>query len=176
LDELEKLLPPSFKIIWDSKIPLKDHNAMIYDTKTLRYIEEESCTPSDVFSQDSRTFMDIAFERIDTGQKFSVLNAHLPGEPGNGAPEEFANYAAKKEAVIAMGDMNFNELEMGDAFRSKRGHFERLTPYCTNINPFDYISKAIDHFFVSIANAKEIASNKPEEVQVGLQDLIDLLQ
>lgn len=176
LDELEKNLPPSFKIVRDTNSQLKDYNAMIYDTRALRFIEEESnCAVSGVFSEDSRTIMDIVFERIDTNQRFNVLNGHLPGAPGNPAPDEFARFAAAKKAVIAMGDMNFNELEMGDAF-DRAGNFQKISPYCTNINPFDFVSKAIDHFFVSIPGAKEISANKPEEVQANLQYMIDLLQ
>ena len=75
-----------------------------------------------------------------------------------------------------MGDMNFNELEMNDAFLKTGKDFKTLTPYCTNINVFDYVSKAIDHFFVSIPNSRGVTSNQAEEVQIDLQSMIDLIQ
>jgi hypothetical protein len=125
--------------------------------------------------------LNISFVRKDTHEKFRIINAHLPGEPGNPAPEEFARYvaavASSTELVIAMGDMNFNEVEMKTAFAKSVPQgvkCDMLAPYCTNIG-LDFCSKAIDHFFFLGKTQHTVSENTPEDVMPDLGSTLELL-
>lgn len=181
LEELEERLPPQFKVIRENEGSQKDQNALIYDRSVLDLLNKKSVVG--VFSQDSRPFQDILFDRIDGKGQIRILNAHIPGDPNGPARYEFAEYLAKTEnktvLTIAMGDMNFNELEMQDAlhkaYRGKRPSYDLLTPYCTNINPNDFVSKAIDHFIIN-RPAQFSTISQPDELLPGLQKVVDLLE
>jgi hypothetical protein len=182
LEELQKRLPENIKIISDSDHLKKDQNVVLYDTRALLLKEQKSVTG--VFSeQPERPFQDLLFDRLDTGEQIRILNGHLPGNPEGPARDEFAAYLARTEsesiATIAMGDMNFNELEMEDALRKaypgRAPSYAVLSPYCTNIGPYVCISKAIDHFLVRLPFSSEIKINCPEEVLSGLSEIVALL-
>ncbi len=181
LEELEERLPPQFKVIREREGFPKDQNALIYDRSVLDLLKNS--TVVGVYSEDSRPFQDILFDRIDGKGPLRILNAHVPGDPNGPARYEFAEYLAKTEnkaiLTIAMGDMNFNELEMQDAlqeaYRGKRPHYTLLTPYCTNINPNSFVSKAIDHFLIN-RPAESSTISQPDELLPGLQKVVDLLE
>jgi len=175
LEELSKRLPENFAII-------SHHgDALVVDTN--RYSITEIREVKEVFSQtQERGFQDIILERKDTKEKLRIINAHLPGDPLHSARYEFAKYISAtfdpSVATIAMGDMNFNELEMAEALNlafASSDAFELHTPYCTNITPFLFDSKAIDHFIVYNPNHLGIDINAPEEVMLGLTTFVDLL-
>lgn len=76
--------------------------------------------PSGIFtSEPGAILQDVMVRRLDSGELMRIVNAHLPGDPTKPARFEFAHYLAETRdsavATIAMGDMNFNELEMSDA-------------------------------------------------------------
>jgi len=168
LNELRRILPTHFDIISDKG------NSIIVDLNRFEIIEAKAVTGA--FSEDKRSFQDVKLRKIDNHEVVRILNAHLPGNPDGPGRYEFAQYLAKTHnpnvTTIAMGDMNFNELEMNDAIQRafKLSPFEVYTPYCTNIGtrngPNPFVSKAIDHFFVSSTMKVEIQS--AEEVLVGL--------
>lgn len=175
LEELSKRLPENFPII-------SHHgDALVVDTS--RYSITDIREVKGVFSQtQERGFQDITLERKDRKEKLRIINAHLPGDPLHPARYEFAEYIAAtfdpSLAKIAMGDMNFNELEMAEALQlafASSDAFELHSPYCTNITPFLFDSKAIDHFIVYNPNRLGIDINSPEEVMDGLTTFVDLL-
>lgn len=107
----------------------------------------------------SRCVQQISLLQKKTKETLHIINAHLPGDPEKPGRFEFANYLAafqmghNQDTVLAIGDMNFNEIEMHDALeRSYNIDIDSiwniLTPYPTNISPYVFQSKAIDHFFV----------------------------
>lgn len=169
LNELEMKLPPHFKVVRESTETPKDQNAVIYDTRT--YTLKNQKTVIDVFSE-RRPFQDLLFER--SGKPVRIINAHLPGNPPGPARQEFASYLAQVEQdgiTLAMGDMNFNELEMRTALKDCP-EYQLISPYCTNIDPYSKNSKAIDHFMARGALA---IPNKPEELLFGLEKTASLL-
>jgi hypothetical protein len=180
--ELQKQLPEEYGIILSSDVPIKDQNIAIYDKRVLDFNSSYSQIAHGVFSKDERSVMNLCFIRKDTGETVRIINAHLPGEPGNPAPAEFAAYVASwsspEEVTIAMGDMNFNEVEMHAAFTKKiptGPQFEMIAPYCTNIG-LDFCSKSIDHFFVFAQNKHILLSDNPDDVMPGLSEMVDLLE
>ncbi len=182
LEELQKRLPEPMQIVLDSDRLKRDQNVVLYDTRILQLREQKSVTG--VFSeQPERPFQDLLFDRLDTNEPLRILNGHLPGNPEGFARDEFADYLAKTEsadiATIAMGDMNFNELEMEDALRKaypgKAPSYTVFSPYCTNIGPYVCISKAIDHFLVKLPASSNFKINTPEEVLAGLSEITQLL-
>ena len=174
LDELERNLPPHFKLIREREGFSKDQNAVIYDARMVELAEQKS--PAGIFSEDKRPFMDLLFKRTDGRDDLHLFNAHVPGDPMGAARYEFASYVKKETkpnvSTVALGDMNFNEIEMGDAF--KGSSFEIYTPYCTNISPNAFISKAIDHFMTKAAG--KISLQNPDDLYPGLQEIVDLLE
>ncbi len=183
IEELQKQLPEEYGIVLSSETPLKDQNIAIYDKRTLEWDPTQSQIQKNIFSiQPERTVMNLCFvQKEGERQTIRVINAHLPGEPGNPAPGEFAAYVASLSSpdaiTIAMGDMNFNEVEMGNAFEKETPpgmEFTIVAPYCTNIG-LDLHSKSIDHFFVLTQGQHEISKNGAEEVLIGLDETVHLL-
>jgi hypothetical protein len=81
--------------------------------------------------------------------------------------------------TLAMGDMNFNELEMADAMKQafqNDSPFSLNSPYCTNISPNLFYSKAIDHFLVYSPSMSSVALNTPDQLMSGLAPVVALLQ
>jgi hypothetical protein len=77
-----------------------------------------------------------------------------------------------------MGDMNFNEVEMSDAMEQafhNTSPFSLYSPYCTNISPDVFNSKAIDHFLV-YSPESTVVLNNPNQVMSGLDSIVSLLQ
>ena len=180
LAELQKQLPERYEIILSSDLPMKDQNIVIYDKQLLNYHAEKSSI-SKIFSEDEKkSVMNLYFSRVDTGQALRIINGHLPGAPGNPAPDEFArfvsSFASSNELIIAMGDMNFHEVEMKAAFQKNTPLFDCLSPYCTNITPLEFFSKSIDHFFILNSEQHPAIANHPEQVLTGLSETVDLLQ
>ena len=140
----------------------------------------ESSHAPRIFSEDMRGFQELIFKRLDQGTRLRIYNAHLTGDPAGPGRFEFGSYVAASQTdgipSIAMGDMNFNELEMDEAFRKMDpGTYEILTPYCTNISPNTFISKAIEHFIL-LNTADKGQVNSPEELLDGLHETVALLE
>ena len=180
IEELRQQLSPHYGIVVTADTGLKDQNSVIYDKRTLEYDASNSTIAEGIFSQDQRSLMNLCFLRNEGCIR--IINAHLPGAPGNPAPQEFAAYVASQTAAdtitIAMGDMNFNEVEMNAAFQKnipQEIQYDFLAPYCTNIG-LDFSSKSIDHFFVFAKDKHAITQNSAEETLTGLQDVVDLLK
>lgn len=137
-----------------------------------------------VFSETPKGgFQEILLQNNISGEKLRLLNSHLPGDPLHPARFEFTQYLAKtfdpSEATIAMGDMNFNEFEMEQSLLLAFGEqspFTLHSSYCTNIIPFAFTSKVIDHFLVYLPSRIQIELNSPEEVMIGLSPMVDLLE
>src|SRR5579871_3741059 len=92
--ELRMQLPEEYGVIQSSTDSLKDQNIVIYDTRVLAYDPNRSGIAEGIFSKDKRTIMNLCFTRKDTQETWRIANTHLPGEPGNPAPAEFAAYVA----------------------------------------------------------------------------------
>jgi len=178
IEELRARLPDYFEIV--------SHygEAIVFDSRLFEMKDTNAKPVSGIFSeQPERTFQDIILRRRDTGKEVRLINAHLPGAPDKPARFEFAQYLLDtfdaSTTTLAMGDMNFNELEMSDALEKAAGPsspFALYTPYCTNISPYTFISKAIDHFMVYSPESKgDVELSLPEEVMPGLNQTVDLL-
>lgn len=182
ITELKKQLPENYGVVLSDIPDAKDQNIVIYDTEILSFDKENSFIVNNIFNlEPDRNIMDLSFY-LD-GKGLHIINAHLPGKPGNPAPYEFAAYACSQtfpgQTTIALGDMNFNEAIMEKAFlENAQGgfYYKRISPYCTNISPANLFSKSIDHFFILSMQEHELTANTPEEVMEDLQDTVDLIQ
>ncbi len=175
LAELRSALPSHFTVIahGGEAVVIDQNQFEIVDAKAIEGIY--SVNPA-------RTFQDITLRRLDTQETMRILNAHVPGDPQGPARYEFAQYLAKTHqsmTTVAMGDMNFNELEMADAVEQafQQSPYTIYSPYCTNISVKQAIepltTKAIDHFLVSTDKKGELLS--AEEVLLGLEETYQLL-
>jgi endonuclease/exonuclease/phosphatase family metal-dependent hydrolase len=173
--ELKSRLPENFMVI-------SHHGeAVVIDRNCFELIEAKEI--SGVFSeQPERTFQDITLRRIDNGEALRLVNVHLPGNPLMPGRFEWARYLADtfdpRVATIAMGDMNFNEIEMSDAMTQAfpTSPFSVHSPYCTNISPYTFISKAIDHFITYSPHGANVEKHAPDEVLEGLGSIVSLLE
>jgi endonuclease/exonuclease/phosphatase family metal-dependent hydrolase len=175
IEELRNRLPSQFEII-------SNHgNAVLLDRHAFDLIEAKEV--SGVFSDAPyRSFQDISVRRRDTGQPLRLINTHLPGDPTQPGRFEFARYLAStfdpELTTIAMGDMNFDELEMEDAMKQafpNDSSFSLYSPYCTNISPNVFKSKAIDHFLVYSPAKSPVALNSPDQIMPGLNPIVFIL-
>lgn len=219
IEELRSRLPAHFEII------ANHGEVVLLDRRRFELIEAKE--GSGIFSNEPyRTLQDLSIRRLDNGQLLRIVNAHLPGDPTKPARFEFARYLSDTFdptlSAIAMGDMNFNELEMADAMQQafeellpqrkeilrsgkvwqdschkwkdssldpvlkdrdcaelpvqNGSPFSLYSPYCTNISPYAFRSKAIDHFLVYSPDASPIVLHSPDQILRGLDRIASLLQ
>jgi hypothetical protein len=168
--ELKSRLPKDYSIQLRSSPFAMDQEAIVYDTRLLT-VDLTQAAAGIYTGHPRRLLMDVVFKRLDTGKTIRIINAHVPGEPQGPAHYEFARYVIACEGpCIAMGDFNFDEFEMREAF-GLIGTL--LSPYCTNIEPYTFRSRCLDHFYLSPnLNA---AVDPPENVLSGLGAMVDLL-
>lgn len=176
IEELRARLPSYCEII--------SHHGecLIYDRRFFELYSTQ--TPSGIFTNEpERTIQDITLRRLETQELFRIVNIHLPGDPTKPGRFEFGQYLAKTfdpaVTTLAMGDMNFNELEMADAMEkafAAPSPFSLHSPYCTNISPFVFNSKAIDHFIVYSPTNASLTLSNPNEVLSNLSSTVDLLE
>ena len=194
LDHLKENLPGKFSIVVSDlqedtsfirdgeKIELRlsqNRNAIIYRNDLLALDKGQSDFLPKV-CEEGGTFLDAHFKTED-GTSFQVVNCHLPGRPGNPAPDELLQYMKTRKAdyIIAVGDMNFNEIEMKTACEKAEHPYQLYAPYPTNISPKSFPvnplgSKSIDH--IIIHGKAEIQPIDPEDVLVGAQEALNLLR
>ncbi len=175
-EELRSRIPAHFELI-------PSHGeTLLVDRRIFEVVSSKEVTG--IFSREpKRTVQDVTLRRVETGQLVRLVNVHLPGDPTHPGRFEFAQYVAKTfdsaVTTIAMGDTNFNELEMQEAMQSAfadHSPFALYSPYCTNIAPFVFDSKAIDHFFVYSPEASPVRLSAPDDILRNLSDTVALLQ
>lgn len=157
-------------------------DAVLLDRRRFEVVEAKEV--SGIFTDaPQRTLQDITLRRLDNGQPLRLINIHLPGDPTKPGRFEFAQYLAKtfdpSLTTLAMGDMNFDELEMADAMKQafrNNSPFSLNSPYCTNISPNVFNSKAIDHFLVYSPSRSSVELNTPDQIMPGLAPVVALLQ
>ncbi len=176
LKELRSRLPAHFKVI-------SNHgDAVIVDKRRFEIIEAKEV--SGIFSEASyRTLQDIQIRRLDNRQMIRLVNVHLPGDPTKPGRFEFAEYLKRtfdpSLTTFAMGDMNFDELEMSDAMAKafqNNSPFSLNSPYPTNISPYVFKSKAIDHFLVYSPKGSSVTLNAPDQIMSELAPIVALLK
>ncbi|MBU6383247.1 MAG: hypothetical protein KGR16_02905 [Verrucomicrobia bacterium] len=174
--ELRSRLPAYFDVI------AHHGDAVLLDRRRFEVVEAKAV--SGIFTDaPHRTLQDIILRRLDNGHPLRLVNIHLPGDPTKPGRFEFAQYLAKtfdpSLTTLAMGDMNFDELEMADAMTQafqNNSPFSLNSPYCTNISPNVFNSKAVDHFLVYSPSQPSVALNTPDQIMPGLAPVVALLQ
>lgn len=174
LEALRAKLPSSVTLIEG------EGNATLIDLSLFEIVEAKEV--AGVFlDSPKRTFQEMLLKKKDTNACYKVINVHIPGNPEKPARLEFARYLAKtfdpKLTLVALGDMNFNEIEMKEAIQTAFGYpaLTVYSPYCTNIHPYTFHSKAIDHFLV-YQPVKNATVDAPGSVLKGLPQICALLQ
>jgi hypothetical protein len=176
IEELHSRLPTFFGIISNGD------QSILFDQRLFSILSAKAY--SGIFTNEpDRAVQDIMFRRLDNGKLLRLVNVHLPGDPTKPARFEFAKYLAKTFnptlTTLCLGDMNFNELEMMDAMNQafpSPSPFSLYSPYCTNISPVTFYSKAIDHFLFYSPDHSPVALNNPNEIMPGLGAISALLQ
>ena len=138
-----------YDIIGNDDINCTDRNIMIYNRNKIINLLEH--TDYAIFSKRPGYGIQNAIFQYNN-ENIHLINTHIPGEPNNPGPNEFVNYLSKyinKDPLIVMCDMNISEVEMEMIIKKNNINLEVIAPYCTNIEPYTYKSKAIDQFLVS---------------------------
>ncbi|MDR3623888.1 MAG: hypothetical protein P4L16_01970 [Chlamydiales bacterium] len=182
LRELQENLPTDWKFIGFLNKPLVDQDVTLYNSRRFTYDPTHSeVTYSAYPSVPGRSIVNGLFRRMENeGKDIRIVNAHIPGDPTLPGREEFARYVANatsaKEIMVALGDNNFERHEMLDAYK-KAGlsQFDLHSPWCTNIDPYTKMSKAIDHIFVQGAFSRSLEAGEIMPEEGRLQETIDLL-
>jgi hypothetical protein len=175
IDELRSRLPAQFEVL------VCYGEAIVFDRSQLEVVEEKKV--AGIFADAPyRNVQDVTFRKLNNDQIIRIVNSHLPGDPTKPGRFEFAQYLAKtfdrSITTMAMGDMNFNEIEMSDALQQafpQGGPFLLLSPYCTNISPNTFESKSIDHFMVYSPDEAAVQLNAASEILPGLEKIVSLL-
>lgn len=177
LSELRSRLPAHFEVISEGH-----GEAMLVDKRHFEVINAKEVSGIFADSPD-QSVQDVTLRRLSDGQKMRLVNAHLPGDPTKPARLEFAQYLQRtfdpNMTTLAMGDMNFNELEMADAMKGafeNRSPFSMHSPYPTNISPNVFVSKVIDHFFVYSPDQNPVILSDPDQILADLSSTAALLQ
>ncbi len=176
IEELRSRIPAHFEIL------SSQGESLLFDRRLFEVVWTKE-VPAIFANEPQRKVQDITLCRLDNGQWLRLVNVHLPGDPTKPARFEFAEYLAKTFdpdlTTIAMGDMNFNELEMSNAMKlafQGSSPFSLYSPYCTNISPYVFNSKAIDHFLVHSPEGASVVLSHPNEILSGLEEVVALLQ
>ena len=151
-----------------------DQNITIFNKSRLQLVSIENPT---IFSKKPTwTLQNIVFFDRIREINFRIINTRLPGEPGNPAPKELLDYAKQysDELLIIIGDMNITDLEMAKYMQDNQIDAKLIAPYCTNIQPYEFFSKSIDHFL--LFNANQVITLDPEQVHKGLSRDLSHLQ
>lgn len=176
LEELCSRLPAHLEVI-------SNHgDAVVVDKRRFEIVEAKKV--SGIFSDAPyRTLQDIKIRRLSDGQMMRLINVHLPGDPTKPGRFEFAEYLNltfdPSITTLAMGDMNFDELGMSEAMtKAFQGNspFSLNSPYPTDISPYVFKSKAIDHFLVYSPNGSPVTLNAPEQIMSELAPMVALLK
>jgi len=174
LKELKTRLPKNFTIIADKG------NAIVINNLCFEILQAQSV--NHVFSKElKRSFQDITLQHKDSDKKLRIINTHLPGDPAGPARIEFAKYLVKTldptSTTIAMGDMNFNEQEMQEALNQAQDieeFFSLYSPnYHTNISPYIFTAKTIDHFIIHSTIKPTVLT--AEQVMIECAETVNLL-
>jgi len=175
IEELRARIPAHFEIL------SVEGESLLIDRNLFEVVSAKGI--SGIFSDDrERTVQDVTIRRLDNGQHLRLVNVHLPGDPTKPGRFEFAEYLEKTfdpdVTTIALGDMNFNELEISDAMCEafpNGSPFSRYSPYPTNIS-LTLHSKAIDHFLVYSKESSSVTLSAPDEIMAKLSEVLALLQ
>lgn len=168
-----KIVTPQGEYPFCSRLS-ESQSLVLYDSGVFDYCSDLSCPVQYVFGGFPiyKQPMDLMFKEKKTEKIYRVVNAHIPGDPKKFARYDFAksvlmtdtikHHEERKRAItIALGDMNFDQDKMDEAFDKEQQDkllgpsFRRISPYRTNVGPNfdtetqDICAKAIDHFFVS---------------------------
>ena len=176
IQELRSRLPDPMNIIRSSDSPVKNQNIVLYDARMFGFVEKT--LHANVFaSEPGRPLMEVVLEK--DGIPFRIFNAHLRCDRTQ--PQRFELTAfihgRKKEGevVIALGDINFSQAQMAEAFAAQSNSFHAFSPYKTTVSP-ERNSKAIDHIFIdSGGHSLDIKALTPNEALQNLQISVDLL-
>lgn len=173
LKELRSRLPSYFNLT-------SSHGeTVLFDTRSFELVEAKSVYG--IFADNpERAIQEILLKH--NGEQIRLLNIHLPGDPKKPGRFEFAAYLHRtfdpSLTTLVMGDMNFNEEEMADAMEKafeNNSPFSLHSPYPTNISPYVFNSKAIDHFFVYSPKGSTVTLSTPEEIMPEASAIVDLL-
>jgi endonuclease/exonuclease/phosphatase family metal-dependent hydrolase len=173
--ELRARLPAHFEVISEGD------NAILLDRRLFEVVSSE--TVSGIFLHaPTKTLQNVTMRYLPDQQHWRLVNAHVDGDPTKPSHIQFAQYLADTFdptlPTFAMGDMNFNELEMADALKQafpNDAPFSLHSPYCTNISPRVFQSKAIDHFLIYSPENVPISLSRPNEILPGLDATASLL-
>jgi endonuclease/exonuclease/phosphatase family metal-dependent hydrolase len=164
-----------------------DQVATLYNANLLRETVDSRKSHRAVFSvKPQRVVLSLSFVALSCEVPFSVrvINAHLPGKPGNPAPDEFASYVLgnsnETDVTVAMGDMNETPPTMKKAFQDAGAKKMKVFhPYNTNVSPDTYAPKAIDHAYVlekiGDLNCTALTSGQILPNDADMESCVDLL-
>jgi len=178
IHELQLQLPFHMKIVRSSDAAVKNQNIVLYDGLLFELIEKN--LHAGVFtSEPSRPLMEVVLE--SQGIRTRIFNAHLRCDALMPQRFELAHFVSsrkkKEEITVVLGDLNVDQKEMKEAFAphdSSHG-FLSFSPYKTTVSP-ELESKTIDHIFIDSGdNILKMRENLPNEMLVGMQDIVDLL-
>lgn len=174
LEALEESLPKNWHIARSFDQLTKDQEVVLYNDSYVSFEKDLSETSLDAYpSLKGRQLAQAVFKKVTDGKIMRLFNAHIPGNPALPCPEEYARYVSrffsKDEAIVALGDCNFERERMIHAFEQARLLDERYpeqvlhTPWPTNVHPYmaDFDpgplnSKGIDHTLVLGATSRTL--------------------
>ena len=129
----------------------EDSRIFIYDRKDLKFISRKLIPFAG--HKGGRNILDIELQSTKTGKYYRLINVHLPKQ----CKAELTAYIEglenkENQTIVVMGDMNFDELTMKQAF--SKSSLTLVPPsYPTTVNTRGE-SKAYDQFWTTNSSAK----------------------
>lgn len=188
IQALECMLPSHIHLVLQNR-GLQDQEILLYNANDFNLLSNESvmCVKSAFPSAPRKYLMDVVLQDKISGEKFQIINTHIPGDPALPCRFEFAEYVVthkRDDAVtIALGDMNFTPRQMEEAFSqavNKHRPFLSISnevKYYTNIDPYTKAAKNIDQMWISPKDDTElkVVVDDPDQVLPGLQRIVNQL-
>lgn len=174
------VLQPSCAMILADPSLTKTQEIIIYNEDV--YELQSAEVTYDAFpSSEKRMLLEATLLKKEEEQLYQIFNCHLPGDPTKPSPRELADHMitrAKTDAIVmAVGDMNFEDYEMAQGFKETavaRGitdYEDRYTlcnEYNTNIEPYSFVAKSIDHFIFWGDVPENTKCTKAEDLLPGI--------
>lgn len=173
LNHLEENLPPNWGVIKN-----EDGQAILYNGNKFKCLSSQSIPNTMPSAKGTHAVQLVTFLNNETHQVFSVMNAHIPGNPTLPARQEFANYVkgivGTGKTTVVLGDNNFTRAEMLTAYQNTGlNNFKLHSPWNTNVST-DKSSKCIDHILVR--NGINSRNLGPEELMSNESQLKKTIQ
>lgn len=189
IQHLTKRLPGNIALIRSYQTKVDDQSIVLYNTDIFEKTSE-AIVPGLFKSRPHRAIMNILLKHKTTMENIRIVTTHLPWIKGDPAGTVFANFLKnnrkEEETLLAMGDMNQDEIEIAKTFKEvlskeEQNNFSQIFSYPTFIPYYreeqiqKYVSACFDHIFALGRKADQVIASSADEILPNLSAMVKTL-